>query len=76
MQVNLDSELVEEIWDSVKDSIPPAKREDAALRYLKVCESGGVDLEDLEVEDPHLEEALRLLIDEQEDDLSEDELDF
>ena len=74
MGTYIESELVEELWDAVKDSIPPAKREDAALRFLKVFENDGGDLDDLVLEEPVLYEAQQLLLDSSFGDEDEDEI--
>lgn len=55
-----DSKLVIEIWDSVRDAIPVARREDTVLKLLKVLEENGTEIsaEALEGEDSYLDAAL------------------
>lgn len=55
-----DSKLIVEVWDTVRDLIPSARREDAVLKLLKVFEEYGVEVsaEALEGEDAHLDAAL------------------
>lgn len=69
-----DNTLIVEIWEVVRDVVPAAKREDAALRFLKIFEDNGFDIEDIEGEDPILDEALNLIKDEDEEEI--DELDL
>lgn len=72
---NSDNAVIVEIWEVIRDVVPTGKREDAALRLLKVFEDNGYDIEDVEGEDTILDEALHLLKDEDSDD-EEAELDF
>lgn len=55
-----DSKLIVEVWDTVRDLIPSARREDAVLKLLKVFEEYGVDVsaDALEGEDSYLDAAL------------------
>lgn len=70
-----DNEMIVEVWEVIRDVVPPAKREDAALRLLKVFEENGFDIGEIEGEDSILDEALHLLKDEDSDEDTE-ELNF
>ncbi len=60
--MNNNSELVLELWENLKDASPPAKREDALNKMLKILENFGIDLEEvgaeLHGEDKMLDAAL------------------
>lgn len=70
-----DNEMIVEVWEVIRDVVPAAKREDAALRLLKVFEDNGFDIGEIEGEDAILDEALQLLKDEEDEDETQ-ELDF
>lgn len=62
--MNSESRLVLEVWDSVRDFIPAAKRTDIAQALLRSFEEYGVDpgdFADLKGEDKNLEEAFETL---------------
>jgi hypothetical protein len=63
-----ESKLVIEVWEVMRDVLPPARREDAALRLLKVFEENGFKIDEIEGEDSILDEALHLLRDEEDED--------
>jgi len=46
--MEVDSKLVAELWETVKDLIPAAKREDVALSFLEVFQDHDVEIEDLD----------------------------
>lgn len=73
---NNDNAVIVEVWEVIRDVVPAAKREDAALRFLKVFEDNGFDIEDIEGEDSILDEALNLIRDDDDEDEEVDELDF
>lgn len=56
------SELVLELWETVKEATPTAKREDTAHKILKILDNYGIDLSEvgaeLEGEDAMLDRAL------------------
>lgn len=55
-----DSKLIVEVWDTVRDLLPAARREDAIIKLLKVFEEYGVEInaDALEGEDTYLDSAL------------------
>lgn len=71
-----DNDMIVEIWEVIRDVVPAAKREDAALRLLKVFEENGFDINEIEGEDSILDEALLLLRDEEDGDDETEELNF
>lgn len=64
-----ESKLIVEIWDTFRDLIPVAKREDAALHLLRSFNEYGfdVDYSELEEEDNYLDAAIAQLKDEDDD---------
>lgn len=69
--MNSEARLILEVWDSVRDFIPAAKREDVASLMLRSFEEYGFDPEDfadLVGEDKTLEEVYNLLYDTAEED--------
>ena len=44
------SELVLELWENLKESTQPNKREDALNKMLKILENYGIDLEEVGAE--------------------------
>ncbi|MEO9258294.1 MAG: hypothetical protein ABI207_07925 [Crocinitomicaceae bacterium] len=76
--MNSESRLIAEVWETVRDTIPAAKRLDTAMTWLRLFEEYGFDssdFADLVTEDKILSEAYSLLFDEpvEEDDEYEDE---
>lgn len=71
-----DNDMIVEVWEVIRDVVPAAKREDAALRLLKVFEENGFDINEIEGEDSILDEALILLRDEEDGDDETEELNF
>ena len=71
-----DNEMIVEVWEVIRDVVPAAKREDAALRLLKVFEENGFDINEIEGEDSILDEALTLLRDEEDGEDETEELNF
>lgn len=71
-----DNEMIVEVWEVIRDVVPTAKREDTALRLLKVFEENGFDINEIEGEDTILDEALQLLRDEEDEGDETRELDF
>ena len=71
-----DNEMIVEVWEVIRDVVPAAKREDAALRLLKVFEEHGFDINEIEGEDSILDEALILLRDEEDGEDETEELNF
>jgi hypothetical protein len=71
-----DNEIIVEVWEVIRDVVPVAKREDAALRLLKVFEENGFDINEIEGEDSILDEALILLRDEEDGEDETEELNF
>jgi hypothetical protein len=71
-----ESELVLNLWETIKDVIPGAKREDTANKMLKILEDW-VDLEDvgrqLHGEDTYLDRAFEHYVDIEHDDTDEDD---
>jgi len=50
-----------ETWELFSDFVPPGKKNDAAVRFLKIFIDADIDLDDLEElreEDEHLDYAL------------------
>lgn len=67
-----DSKLIVEVWDTFRDIIPAARRDDAALKVLRLFEEYGFEIHEAEGEDKILDEALELLReDEDEDEVDE-----
>lgn len=59
-----ESNLVFEVWDLVRDSIPPARRNDVAITMLRHFEEYGFeadDLHDILDEDDNLTVAFRMV---------------
>ena len=56
-----ESELILEVWETFRDTLPAGKREDAVIRLLKVFENHGYDIDVglLEGTDQYLDEALQ-----------------
>jgi hypothetical protein len=70
-----DSKLIVEVWDTIRDIIPAGKRDDAALRILRLFEEYGFEIQEAEGEDKILDEALELLREDEDED-EVDELNF
>jgi hypothetical protein len=73
-----ESELVLGLWETFKDLMPAGKREDAAIKMLKILEDW-VDLEDvakqLHGEDNYLDKALEHYVEFEDDDQEDSEYD-
>ena len=68
--MNIESKLILEIWESVRDAIPPAKRIDVAQQHLRFFEEYGFEIEemsDILGEDKVLDEAFKTLYEEDEE---------
>lgn len=69
-----ESRLILELWDVIRDHVPPGKRGDTALAMMTLLQDYGMerdDLCDVVDEDPHLTRAFHSLFDD--DDEAEDE---
>lgn len=72
--MEISSESMLEIWEMFSEHLPPAKRDQLALRFVKILMDHDVeisDIEDIRGEDEHLDHALEhleSLDDEDEDD--------
>jgi hypothetical protein len=72
----MDESLIIEIWDTFKDYIPEKNRDAAATQYVDFLVSNDVDapvLEGLLGYDPHLDEAIGIVLDEYNDEAEQDE---
>jgi hypothetical protein len=47
--MEVDSKFVAELWETVKDFVPLAKREDVATSFLEVFLDHDVEIEDLDL---------------------------
>lgn len=59
--MEISEEIVLEIWEMFMEHLPASKRNDFAVRYLKIFLDQDVDISDLEDirgEDEHLDHAL------------------
>lgn len=68
--MNSESRLILEVWESVRDFVPTAKRTDIAQALLRSFEEFGTDpglFADLRGEDKNLEEAFETLYGEDEE---------
>ena len=67
----MDSEtkLVAELWDYFRDVLPAGKRQDAAIHLLRVFQENGIEIDEseLEGEDEYLDEAMSLILEDEED---------
>lgn len=75
--MNSEARLISELWETVRDTIPSAKRSDTAQQWLRAFEDYGfdrLDMADLVGEDKYLEEAYNVLYGEDEEE-SEEEYD-
>jgi hypothetical protein len=77
----MDESLIIEIWDTFKDYIPEKNREAAATQYVDFLVNNDVDapvLEGLLGYDPHVDEAIGIVLDEynEDDDLDDEEEDL
>jgi len=73
----MDESLIIEIWDTFKQYIPEKNKDNAAGQYVDFLLGKDIDAETLEgylSYDPHLDDAINLVIDGPED--HEDEEDF
>jgi hypothetical protein len=73
--VTNESKLILEIWETFRDLIPPAKRDDAAHSLLRSCQEYGFDddIAELEGEDDYLDRAIETLQDDQDMEDDDDE---
>jgi hypothetical protein len=74
----MDESLIIEIWDTFREYIPEKNRETAASQYVDFLVSKDVEAESLEGllgYDPALDDAIKLILDENTE-LDEDDLDF
>jgi len=75
--MNTESKLIIELWDYFRDLIGTPKRQDAALQLLKLFEEYGIEFDssDIEGEDDYLDEALAMMLEDEdaEDDSEEDD---
>ena len=63
----MEEQLIIEIWETFKDYIPEKQREIAANQYVDFLQGRDIDLETFQGllgYDPHLDDALNLVIDE------------
>ena len=56
-----EANFVLELWETIKEAVPAAKRQELADRYVSILVDHGWDLESLDIfgEDRYLDEALR-----------------
>jgi len=56
-----EANFVLEMWETIKEAVPAAKRQEVADRYVSILIDHGWDLEALDIlgEDRYLDEALR-----------------
>ena len=74
----MDESLIIEIWDTFREYIPEKNRETAASQYVDFLVSKDVEAESLEGllgYDPALDDAIKLVLDENTES-DEDDLDF
>ena len=72
----MDESLIIEIWDTFREYIPEKNRETAASQYVDFLVSKDVETESLEGllgYDPALDDAIKLVLDENSDSDEEDE---
>jgi hypothetical protein len=59
--MEISEEVVLEIWETFMEHLPASKRNDLAMRYLKIFLDQDIDvsdLEDIRGEDEHIDHAL------------------
>jgi hypothetical protein len=76
----MEEQLIIEVWDTFKDYIPEKSRETAANQFVDFLVGRDVEIDVLESllgYDPHLDNAIEMVIEEnQEEEHDIDELDF
>lgn len=72
--MNNDISLVIEIWDRIKEYIPAAKREDAAIQLISSFTEQDYDLnlKELKGNDDYLDDAIDILNEEDDEEYLED----
>jgi len=71
----MDEQLIFEIWDTFRDHIPEKGRGIAAEQFVDFLSNNDVDLETLEGllgYDPHLDDAVQSVLDENQEEEEED----
>lgn len=72
----MDEQLIIEIWDTFKDYVPEKSRTIVAAHFVDFLTSKDVELTDLEGilgYDPHLDDAIQFVIDENKEEEDDDE---
>lgn len=72
----MDEQLIIEVWDTFKDYIPEKSRETAANQYVDFLLGKDVELSELEGVlgyDPHLDDAIDLVLEENKEDEDTDD---
>jgi hypothetical protein len=70
--MDLEAAFILELWDVFRDKIPAKEREDVAYSFLKLLNDWDIDvlsMRDLREEDNHIDSALELLKDEDEEEV-------
>ena len=68
--MEISEEVVLEIWELFMEQLPASKRNDLAVRYLKIFLDQEIeisDLEDIRGEDEHIDHALEHFADDDQD---------
>lgn len=68
--IEIPSEALLEVWEMVSDNVPSSKKNDMAMRFLKIFTDHDVDLDDLsdlKGEDEHIDHAFDQLEGDSED---------
>ena len=58
--MDIEESTLLEIWDAFSDHLPPAKRNEIAVKYLRIFTEHDIDISDLDElrgEDEHLDHA-------------------
>jgi len=74
--MNSESSLVLELWENVRDLIPPTKRLETATSMIRSFVEYGFDARDLRDvvdEEPYLTRAYRDVVDDVEEEIEQDE---
>lgn len=74
----MDEELIIEVWETFRDYIPEKTRQTAASQFVEFLQGHDVDLDTLEGlkgYDPHLDEAIDLVVGVEEDEDDEEDFD-
>lgn len=75
----MDDTLIIDIWDAFKEYIPEKSRETAASQFIELLADNDVGtdvLESLLGYDPHLDTAVELILNDQEDKDDDDDWDY